>query len=293
MSGLKYLSITAVIWLLTGLICWGLAQGGLQVSLGQHPVALVSLAALLAFTIQWLAFIPAFIFQTEDYYDLVGSLTYLSLLALMVLASPELATAKLCIVAAVGLWALRLGSFLFARAKQYGGDSRFDKIKPFFMRFFMTWNLQGLWVFLTLGGGLTALSSKQNYQSQLDYLCLTIGLTLWLLGFCIEVIADRQKSSFKSDPANHGQFIHTGLWSKSRHPNYCGEIILWLGIALAASPVLNGWQWLAWISPLFVYLLLTRVSGLPMLEAKANKTWGDDPQYQQYRDNTPVLWIKW
>ena len=112
---------------------------------------------------------------------------------------------------------------------------------------------------------------------------------IWLTGFTIEVMADRQKSRFRADPANRGRFISTGLWSRSRHPNYFGEITLWVGILLIAAPTLRGWQWVAVLSPLFVTVLLTRVSGIPLLEKKADTKWGDDPAYQEYKASTPVL----
>ena len=83
--------------------------------------------------------------------------------------------------------------------------------------------------------------------------------------------------------------ITTGLWSWCQHPNYFGEIMLWTGIALIAAPVLAGWQWVAMVSPLFVFLLLTRVSGIPMLQASARERWGADPEYRAYVQRTPLL----
>jgi len=102
-------------------------------------------------------------------------------------------------------------------------------------------------------------------------------------------VADRQKGQFSADPANKGRFISTGLWAKSRHPNYFGEILLWIGVAIIALPVLQGWQWVALISPVFVALLITRVSGVPHLEKKADTKWGGQADYEAYKKNTPVL----
>ena len=108
-----------------------------------------------------------------------------------------------------------------------------------------------------------------------------IGFLVWAFGFSLEAIADTQKSRFNADPANKGKFIRTGLWSRSRHPNYFGEIVLWIGVMIIAIPVLQGWQWIAIISPVFVTLLLTgRVSGVPLLEKKADQTWGGQPDYE-------------
>ena len=116
-----------------------------------------------------------------------------------------------------------------------------------------------------------------------------LGLTLWVLGLSIEVIADHQKTQFRADPRNDGRFITTGLWSWSRHPNYFGEILLWTGLCLAASASLSGGQWVSWASPALVTLLLTRVSGIPMLEERAEARWGDDPDYRAYVARTSVL----
>ena len=116
-----------------------------------------------------------------------------------------------------------------------------------------------------------------------------VGIVVWVAGFAIEAVADRQKSVFKRDPANAGRFITSGLWAWSRHPNYFGEITLWTGIAIIAVPILDGWRWVTLISPVFVFLLLTRVSGIPLLEARGKKRWGDEQAYQEYTLNTPVL----
>lgn len=108
-----------------------------------------------------------------------------------------------------------------------------------------------------------------------------------MIGFAIEVISDRQKSRFREE--NKEGFITSGLWSWSRHPNYFGEIVLWLGIAIIALPTLSGWQWATMISPIFVIVLLTKISGVRMLEVSGKKRWGTDEGYQAYLASTSVL----
>ena len=98
-----------------------------------------------------------------------------------------------------------------------------------------------------------------------------------------------QKIRFKSNPNNQEQFIKHGLWSVSRHPNYFGEIILWFGISVIAFPLLSGWQYISLISPIFVYFLLTSVSGINLLEKKANQKWNNSKSYQKYKKKTPQL----
>ena len=120
-----------------------------------------------------------------------------------------------------------------------------------------------------------------------------LGLIIWFIGFGIEAVADAQKSAFKADSKNKRKFIQSGLWSKSRHPNYFGEIVLWIGVALIAFPVLQGWQYVTLVSPVFVTLLLTKISGVPMLEKKADSKWGGQDDYEAYKKDTSVLIPKW
>ncbi|MFN7978511.1 MAG: DUF1295 domain-containing protein [Vicinamibacterales bacterium] len=245
-----------------------------------------ALCAGLAFAINWLVFVPSYLRQTEHFFDLTGSLTYLTLVGTALVLGGGRDPRTLLVATLVVVWAGRLGSFLFTRIRHDGRDGRFDEIKPSLPRFLLTWTLQAVWVLITVGPALAAMTTRQ--PRPLD-LFAAVGLTVWAIGFTIEVVADRQKRAFRRDPANHGRFITTGLWAWSRHPNYFGEITLWTGVALLALPVLGGWQYLTLVSPLFVYMLLTRLSGIPLLEARAEERWGGDPEYRAYRDRTPPL----
>ena len=256
-------------------------------------IELVFNAVFLAFAIQWIAFIPAYIFQTEKFYDLTGSLTYLLVIWYSLTLSSDQFTnlngANIVIVLLISLWAIRLGSFLFMRIHHDGEDKRFRSIKPSASQFFMTWTLQGLWVSLCSMCALTAISSNTGIVTNAFFY---IGLALFILGFTIEVMADMEKSAFKANQENKDKFITTGLWARSRHPNYFGEIVLWTGIAVMSFSSLEGLQYLTLISPIFTYLLLVYVSGVRMLEARGDLKWGDDPAYQEYKKETPVLFIK-
>jgi len=271
-----------IIVLFAAFIAWA----GSQSSYVVYGIPLFALCMALAFIIQWIAFIPAYIKQTEKFYDLVGSITYLSLIWIAVLTSPVVDARAILLLVIVSVWAIRLGSFLFKRVQAAGEDRRFRDIKPSIPRFLLTWTLQGLWVSLTLAAALAAVTSTDKVA--LGGFAL-VGFLVWLVGFGFEVIADSQKSKFRADPQNAGKFINIGLWSWSRHPNYFGEIVLWIGVAIIAIPALSGWQWVTMISPLFVVLLLTRVSGVPMLEAYAEKKWGGQTAYEDYKAKTSVL----
>ncbi len=258
------------------------SQGGTSIA----GVPLFSLSVGLAFLIQWLVFIPAYLLQTEKFFDLTGSITYISVIAIAVIFSKGADGRSILLSALVVIWAIRLGTFLFSRIKKAGKDDRFDEIKPSFIRFLNVWTIQGLWVTFTMAAALVAITTIN--RKELD-LFATVGFLIWVFGFTIEVIADSQKSRFSANPNNKGKFIQTGLWSRSRHPNYFGEIVLWVGVAVIAFPVLQGWQWVALISPVFVTVLLTRVSGIPLLENKADKKWGGQEDYESYKKRTPVL----
>ena len=254
----------------------GIVIGGLPLFIG---------CALFAFSIQWVAFIPAFIYQTETYFDLFGSLTYISL-AVLALYFSAMEPGTIAIAVMVFLWAGRLGSFLFSRVKRVGHDTRFRSIKPDSLQFLMTWTIQGLWVFLTFAAGLAAMTTDRAHP--IDAV-VAVGCSVWLAGFLIEVIADNQKTNFRKLEANQGKFIQHGLWALSRHPNYFGEIMLWTGITIAAFPALEGWQYVTLISPLFVFVLLTKISGVRMLEHQAERRWGGDAEYTAYYERTPML----
>ena len=275
--------ITLPILILIGiLVALAGSQGGIM--LGGMP--LFALSVGLAFVIQWLVFIPAYFMQTEKYFDITGSITYISITLAALFFSADADARSMLLAVLVVIWAVRLGTFLFGRIQKAGKDDRFDEIKPSFVRFLNVWTIQGLWVTFTAAAALVAITS--THRKELD-LFAVIGFLVWILGFGFEVVADSQKGRFNADPKNKGKFIQTGLWSRSRHPNYFGEIVLWLGVAIIALPVLQGWQWVAMISPIFVTLLLTRVSGVPLLEKKSDAKWGGQKDYEEYKKNTPVL----
>jgi len=264
------------------LFAWAGSQGGS--TLAGMPI--FGLLIWLAILIQWLVFIPAYRQQTEKFYDITGSITYITVVTLALVFSPRIDMRTLLLWALVVVWAVRLGSFLFRRIQKAGRDNRFDEIKPSFIRFLNAWTIQGLWVSFTMGAALVAITTTA--RKELDLFAL-VGFLIWAFGFGIEVTADKQKSRFNSDPANKGKFIQTGLWSRSRHPNYFGEIVLWIGVAVIVLPLLQGWQYVALISPVFVTLLLTRISGVPLLEKKADQKWGGQEEYETYKKTTPVL----
>ena len=253
-----------------------------------YPVP--AICAAIAFAVNWLAFIPSAIARTEKFYDLVGAITNLSMIGAACVLSAPLDTRAIVIAAMVAIWAVRLGSFLFVRIEKSGGvDHRFDAIKVNPPRFLVAWTLQAVWTIITAAAALVCISATARAPIDLFF---GIGTAIWIVGFTIEVLADRQKSAFKADLANTGKFISIGLWSWSQHPNYFGEIVLWIGATIVAIPVLSGWSFLVFASPLLITLQITKVSGINLLDKAAKKKWGDDPEYQEYRRTTSLLVLR-
>jgi steroid 5-alpha reductase family enzyme len=282
-------SLTVVLVASTIGLAFAWFAGSGSVMLAGWPA--VFTCACLAFAVNWLAFVPAAIFRSDRFYDTTGALTYLTVIAAACAATYQergaLELRSLLVAGMVAIWTVRLGSFLFTRIHAAGGtDVRFEKIKVNPPRFLVAWTLQALWVIFTASAALIIITATDSRPLDAFFWA---GAALWVLGFALEVIADEQKRRFRADPANHGKFITTGLWAWSQHPNYFGEITLWAGILVIAIPQLSGWNWLAVLSPLFVALLLTRVSGINLLDAIAKKRWGDDPAWQAYVARTPVL----
>ncbi|KIW02503.1 uncharacterized protein PV09_06303 [Verruconis gallopava] len=299
-----------------------------------------------AFAIQAAVSVPSILAQTERFYDLSGSLTYLSCTALslylpvlraraaaggagaVALGWPSIVKSlkgkslaegafwdwrQLVVSAAVGVWAARLGSFLFSRiTSDDGKDSRFDRIRSSPPKFFGVFMAQAVWVSLVLLP-VTALNAiPPTTFASIPYFTpgTVLGVAMWIFGFFFEVTADLQKSQWskeKKEKKHSEEFLTRGLWSKSRHPNYFGEITLWSGIALTAASILTssagqkalGWSGsptarlgailLAGASPAFTAFLLIKVSGVPLSESKYDKKYGDRKDYQEWKKNTPML----
>ena len=253
-------------------------------------IPIILLCAIVSFVTHWMIAVPSLITSSEKYFDFTGMvatlLVVLTAMFALLSSGAEASIRSVFVASFVSVWTLRLGIFLYKRIVKAGEDIRFRDIKKSLPKFLMTWTLSALWVFLTTVNAITLIALNPLEPIGIFFI---MGALLWLLGFGFEVIADRQKKYFSEQPKNEGRFITQGLWSVSRHPNYFGEIILWAGIAIISLPFLSGWQYVTLVSPVFVFLLLTRISGLPFLEDKAEKKWGEDKDYIEYKKRTPIL----
>ena len=279
--------INNIIAITASLICIGLINfAGQNIDIEIRGINAFTFILFVAVILQIIFFIPSFLLKTEKYYDLVGSLTYIATVSLAYFSVENKTMIDSIIYFYVMVWALRLGIYLFRRVRNDGKDVRFEQAKRHFLWFLQYWMGQALWVSLTACAAIIAILSPE--EDTLPVLAM-VGMALWLSGFTIESLSDYQKRAFRKENNPSEAFIHTGLWARSRHPNYFGEIMLWTGIAVIASNTLTGIEYITLVSPIFVYILLTRMSGINKLEQIADERYGHLEEYQRYKRNTPVL----
>ena len=250
----------------------------------------ITYTVLIIFLIHLLVFIPSYYYQTEKFFDLTGTVSYVFSVLFIFFKSniaESINLGSLVLSTFIIIWSLRLGTFLFLRIKKAGKDRRFNQIKKSFSWFFMTFSISGMWVTICSICALTGVANGIIFSS-----ITIIGIVIFLIGFTIEIIADSQKTKFRAKDGNKDKFISSGLWKYSRHPNYLGEIILWLGISLISLSSLEGFQYVTLISPIFTYLLLVNVSGINLLEKSGDKKWGKLESYKKYKEKTPrLIWF--
>lgn len=241
---------------------------------------------ILSFITHWLLFIPAYVFKTEKFYDLTGTISYISIVLYVLLSSTDgiINYGNIILSSLIIMWTLRLGTFLFIRIKKAGEDKRFREIKKSFSWFFMAFTISGMWVSICAICALTGISNGIELTG-VTY----IGIVIFIIGFALEIISDNQKTNFRKIEYNKDKFITTGLWKYSRHPNYLGEIVLWTGIAIISYSSIEVYQMFTLVSPIFTYLLLVKVSGINLLEKSGEKKWGHLESYKSYKENTPRL----
>ena len=240
----------------------------------------------LSVIIQVIFFIPSFILKTEKLYDLIGSTTYIIVITIAYLSVNTKTATDTILFLFVVLWGTRLGTYLFRRIQRDSEDVRFEKAKRNFFWFLQYWMGQALWVSITSCAAVIAILKPERDTLNIYGF---IGIMIWILGFTLEVIADLQKNNFKKNQNTTQNFISSGLWSKSRHPNYFGEITLWFGMYIISLSSFSGVEYLTIISPIFVYILLTRMSGINMLEKIADQRYGHLEDYLEYKEKTPLL----
>lgn len=248
------------------------------------------IALIIALGLNILMFIPAYLWKTDKLTDISYAVTF-ALLAIIGLVAGGITIPSIILVTAILIWSIRLGSYLLIRIHKMGRDKRFDEMRKSFWRFGRFWVLQGLTVWIVLLPSLLFLAKSPTELNWYAY----AGLTIWAFGLTIEAVADMQKFRFINNTKNKGKWIDTGIWKYSRHPNYFGEMALWFGLYIFVFGNLSNTEALIGIiGPLYIALLILFVSGVPLLEKRANKKWGDNPEYIKYKQRTSILipWFK-
>ncbi|MBN2100657.1 DUF1295 domain-containing protein [Candidatus Dojkabacteria bacterium] len=241
---------------------------------------------LLSLGIQILFFIFAFLLKTDKLTDLTYGLTFIILVFFAITLSPMITVNKIILLAMICLWALRLISYLFYRINKMKKDTRFDEMRTDFLKFARFWIFQGISVWIIMLPSLIYFSQLKSHSFSI---VSVLGIIIWFTGLLIETIADIQKFMFKSKPENKGLWIESGLWKYSRHPNYFGEILCWVGVFTFITPILRNWEFLTVISPLYITTLLLFVSGIPILEKRYNERYKNNRDYQEYKNSTSLL----
>ena len=275
--------------------------------------------------------------KTDKLYDMVGTGSFVIATMYTLLQSHvccdwsstiwwrQFVISTLCLV-----WAVRLGSYLMTRVSHRGESHRFGDVKYHPIDFLSFWFGQVMWITLVglpvylvnlqsnamVTSRMAHGSSSSSIMTSMSWIDgFTIGLALFIAGFCLGAQADHEKEVYKrsrqsSDssrsslsqpssslpPSNDScvdiPWIDTGLWSESRHPNHLGEMMVWLGIAMFAIDSLppSFPLTLACLSsPIFVTLQLTCLGDLPSLDSQAKTRWADHPHYQSYVARTGSL----
>lgn len=239
--------------------------------------ALISAAC---FTVLWLI---ALAIRDVSFVDSWWALGIVVLALATHVETGDVSPRGLLLLALTLAWGLRLGIYLFVRWRGHGRDPRYEAIlKSAAARrgwsFAMT---AGVQVFLLQGVlqfvvALPAMLGQTGNANAPGPLALG-GAVLAIFGIAFESIGDWQLVRFRKDPANRGRVLETGLWRYTRHPNYFGDVCVWWGLyAIAAETPFGVWTFPA---PLLVTMLLTRVSGVPLLEYQLKK---NRPGYAAY-----------
>eukprot|EP01018_Ginkgo_biloba_P036885 Gb_31395 [translate_table: standard] len=246
----------------------------------------LAITALVTVAYQLTFFVITAALKFDKVTDFAGGTNFVILALLTAILKGTWHFRQVILTLFVVIWGLRLALFLLLRILQWGEDRRFDEIRGDLTKLTVFWSFQVVWVWTVSLPVTIVNASEQNPSVEPRDI---IGWIMWLVGFSIEAVADQQKLQFKNDPTNTGRWCNIGLWRWSRHPNYFGEILLWWGVFVASTPLLEGTKWLVVVGPIFLTFLLLFLSGIPMVEDSADKRYGGISEYRQYKTKTSPL----
>ncbi|XP_031493021.1 uncharacterized protein LOC116259371 isoform X3 [Nymphaea colorata] len=246
----------------------------------------LALTAIVTIGYQFLFFVVTALLRFDKVTDFAGSTNFVILAVLTLCVRGVWHFRQVVLSLLVVVWGLRLGLFLLMRILNWGEDRRFDDMRDNLGKLAVFWIFQAVWVWTVSLPVTIVNASDMNPGVKVQDI---IGWIMWVVGFSVEATADQQKLQFKNSPGNRGNWCNVGLWKFSRHPNYFGEILLWWGIFVASTPVLEGAEWLVVVGPAFLTLLLLFISGIPLLEDSSDKRFGTRAEYLLYKKVTSPL----
>jgi len=253
-------------------------------------LAILLITCAVALVYEVLFFIISLKKERNDVVDVSWGFGFVCISFFWLAIIPEPSLSFVIALLLVSIWGIRLTYHIWNRfMKKKVEDRRYVEMKKdwkwvktrsFFQVFFLQAVLMSviiLPVVLHANSGVTT-----------PWLLIIVGVFLWMLGFYYQVVGDFQLGQFIASKPKKGLMMREGLWSKTRHPNYFGEMSMWWGIYLITLSSFNLWYILfAAIGPVVITLLLRYVSGVPMLEKHWEKTYGKE--FEDYKESTPML----
>lgn len=238
---------------------------------------------LLAYMSSW--FLISLVKKRNDFADVAWGIGFILLAWLSYFLSGATHLRGVLISVLISIWGIRLAWHIYIRNRYKTEDYRYlawrkEWGKWFYLRsFFQIYILQGILLFLIV---LPTLYTNRYSESGFVWID-AVGLVVWIIGFCFEVVGDAELAEFIKNPANKGKLMQSGLWAYTRHPNYFGEVTMWWGIWIIALAT-GGGLWTI-IGPLTITFLILKVSGIPMLEKKIQ----ENPDFEDYKRRTSVF----
>ncbi|XP_067652616.1 uncharacterized protein [Haliotis asinina] len=249
----------------------------------------LAICAIVTVAMQFSFFLIACTCKFDKVTDFAGGTNFVVLAVLTFFLAETYSTRQIIITVFVVVWGLRLSGYLLYRIIKIGEDNRFDDKRENCLKFAGFWVFQAVWVFTVslpvIFINAPASAVKSIYLTPQDI----VGIVFFAIGLLSETFADFQKFGFRNDPINKGKWCDKGLWKVSRHPNYFGEITLWIGVFLISTSILVDGQWVAVLSPVFTMAILLFLSGIPLLEQKSDERYRKNEDYKIYKKRTSPL----
>jgi len=250
----------------------------------------LAVCAIVTVAMQFSFFLVACTCKFDKVTDFAGGTNFVVLAVLTFFLSGTYQWRQVLLTVCVVLWGLRLSGYLLYRIIKIGEDDRFDDKRSDPIKFAAFWIFQAVWVFTVSLPVIFVNAPSSSSPLFEDFTPMDIiGGILFVIGLLTEAISDQQKFSFRNNPENRGKWCQVGFWKISRHPNYFGEITLWIGVFLISTSICVDAQWVGVLSPLFTASILLFLSGIPLLEKKSDERHRSKEEYLDYKKKTSPL----